>query len=110
MRPNHQTNIPTADASADQAGAAIDTSQVFQMSAQAVVTGTSTGTLKLQFSNDGPTVTNWSDIAGATVAIAGAGTYAIPKADICYGWTRCFFAHTNAAAGTITVNTKSNGA
>lgn len=118
MRSNRFTALKLVDASTDQASIAISTDQVVTMSAQAVVTGTSTGTVKFQGSNDAPgvadssgniVVTNWTDIANETVSIAGAGTYLIPKFDICYEWVRLVFTHTNAASGTLTVNTKSLG-
>lgn len=114
MRPNNSVNISTVSAAADATGITVDGSQTIAMSAQAVVTGTSTGTLNIQFSNDvSPPVdangnqlpVNWSNIATiGTVAIAGAGVYSIPKLDACYRWIRTQFVHTNAAAGTITVN------
>lgn len=117
MRQSLFNNIPSSSAAVDQNGAAISSRQEFYISAQAVVTGTSTGTLKLQFSNDivnpvlgPPTITNWSDIPSATVAVAGAGVYAIPKTEICYEYVRAVFVHTNAAAGTISCNTKVIGA
>lgn len=118
MRPNTSTNF-SGSAAADISGNVIDASNLIQMSAQAVVTGTSTGNLNIQFSNDiapavdangVPAPTNWSNIATVgTVAIAGAGIYSIPKLDICYRWVRTQFVHTNAAAGTISVNTNTLG-
>lgn len=108
MRAVNSQILSNADASADQASAAVPSSQIFYISAQAVVTGTSTGTLKLQFSNDAcegsqsPVPTNWNNITGATVTISGAGTYAILKTELSYRFVRAVFTHTNAAAGTIT--------
>lgn len=119
MRPSKSVNIATVSAAADATGTVIDTSSVFAVSAQAVVTGTSTGTLNFRASNDiapsvdsngNPLPTNWSNVLTiGTIAIAGAGTYLIPKFDVCYGWMQCQFIHTNAAAGTITVNVKTLG-
>lgn len=121
MRPGLSTNINAGDASADITGQTIDAAFVLYASAQAKVTGTSTGTLKLQFSNDPPTgllrdatgnliPVNWSDVPSATVAVAGAGLYVIPKTDICYRWIRSLFVHTNAASGTLTSNINTIGA
>lgn len=119
MLTNRYTALSAADASIDETSAAIPAAQVFNASLQAVVTGTSTGTLKFQMSNDqpgpltstgAPKPTNWTDIASQTVAIAGANTYIIPKFDVCYEWLRVVFVHTNSASGTITVNVKTNGA
>lgn len=116
MRFNCNANINGASAAVNQNGTVMDTSQVFAISAQSVVTGTSTGTLNIQGSNDiAPAVdssgkfvpTNWSTIG--TVAIAGANTYMIPKFDVCYSWIRASFTFGNAAVGTITVNIKTLG-
>lgn len=107
-------------AAADQTGITIDASQVLAASAQVVVTGTSTGNLKFQFSNDISSQcttdakgklqpSNWTDIASQTVAVAGAGAVAIPKFDCCYQFLRTVFVHTNAAAGTITVEVNTKG-
>jgi len=109
--------ISAASAAVDQSSSPIDARNLLYISVQAVITGTSTGTLKLQFSNDilDPTLTlsaptNWSDIPNATVVVAGAGVVAIPKTDLCYQTIRAVFIHTNGASGTITVNTKVIGA
>lgn len=115
MRPNTVATIVALSAAVDQAGSAIPADFVVAVSAQAVVTGTSTGNLNIQVSNDiGPPVnattglpvpTNWSTVATiGTIAIAGAGVYLIPKFDTSYKWIRASFVHTNAASGTISVN------
>lgn len=120
MRNSNSQNIALASsAAADQTGITIEATNIIAASGQAITTGTSTGTFKFQFSNDTAaqcTVdstgkvqpTHWSDITGQTVAVAGAGTVAIPKFDCCYQFIRTVFVHTNAATGTIgaTVNTK----
>lgn len=114
MRQNNSVNINAASAAANANGSVIDANQVFALSAQAVVTGTSTGTLNIQASNDiapavdsngNPAPTNWSNIATVgTVSISGAGVYLIPKFDVCYRWIRAQFVAGNNAAGTISVN------
>lgn len=101
--------IFAADASANQVSAAVPTAQIFYISAQVVTTGTSTGTLKLQFSNDlclgqeVPVPLNWTDIPSAAVAVAGAGAVGIPKTELSYAYVRAVYTHTNSAAGTVTV-------
>lgn len=104
------------DGSIDHNSAAIQTMNIFQMSAQVVATGASTGTVKLQFSNDivNPSTppaapTHWSDIPSATVSVSAAGVFAIPKTDICYEFVRVVYTHTNGSAGTISVNIKALG-
>jgi hypothetical protein len=61
----------------------------------------------MQCSNDNPNVlglspsaTNWSDIPNATISVAGAGTYLIPKFDICYDFLRLVY--TSTATGVQT--------
>lgn len=104
------------DASKDEASSAIDSRNIICVSVQVVTTGTSTGTLKLQFSNDitNPSIppaapANWIDIPSATVTIAAAGAVGIPITNVCYEFIRAVFTHTNAAAGTISVNIKALG-
>lgn len=118
MRPNTNLNINAASAAVDQHGLVIPALQLIMASAQAVVTGTSTGTLNIQASNDQPSgvdanglpvVSHWSNISGATIAIAGAGNYLIPKIDVCYAWIRADFVHANSASGTISVNVQTSG-
>lgn len=108
--------LAAADASVNQAGAALNTTNVFSISMQAVNTGSSTGALKLQFSNDivNPSIpaaapTNWSDISGATVTVDSAAVFAIPKTDLCYEWVRVVYTKNNGSAGTISVNVKTLG-
>lgn len=114
MRPSNTVAMKALDASADQVSVAIPTTNVFAISAQAVMTGTSSGTLKFEASNDptslvgGPT--NWSDIASQTVTITGTpGTFLIPQFGASYEWIRMVYTKNNGSAGTITVNVKSLG-
>ena len=110
MREARLTVFNAVDASIDETSAAINAEQMSAISAIATVTGTSTGTLAMQVSNDaGPTPANWVTIPSATAAISGANTYIIPTQGISYEWVRIIFTHTNAAAGTLTVSTKSDG-
>lgn len=115
MRPLHYEVFDAVDASIDETGATIDSSFLWSVSGQATVTGTSTGTLKFQASNDVVTAspfepTNWTDISGKTVSIAGAGVYLIPKFDISYQHIRAVYLKNNGASGTITVDIKALGA
>jgi len=119
MKPNTNVNINAASAAVNQNGAVLPGQYVYSISAQAVVTGTSTGTLNIQASNDSgvvndssgnPNPTNWSNIATVgTVSISGAGVYLIPKFDVCYRWIRAQFVAGNAASGTISVNIQTIG-
>jgi hypothetical protein len=106
------TSLNAADASMNQSGSAIDATLMVYASAQAIISGTAAGTLKLQGSNDAPAgpqylttsaPIHWSDLA--SVSISGAGVYLIPKTDICYEWVRVIYVSASGT-GTITANVK----
>lgn len=104
------------DASADQASVAVPASQKFYVSAQVVVAGSSTGALKLQFSNDTPNPvvtgwapTHWIDITSASSTVSTAGTTGIQKTEICAAWIRAVWTHNNGSAGTVSVNLQLQG-
>lgn len=109
-------NLIPLQAAATVNSVALDAENLYQCSAQIVCTGSAAGTLKLQASNDIQlgqqpstlTPTNWSDIPSATVTVSGAGSYLIPKTDICYQYVRLVY--TNSGTGTISVNIKALGA
>lgn len=111
MKSNVLQPLKAADASADQT-AIIKAGQLIQCSLQCVVTGASTGTLKLQFSNDitDPTVpngaapTNWVDIPSASITVSAAGVTGLVKMDLAYNYLRVVWTHNNGSAGTISVN------
>jgi hypothetical protein len=119
MRPNCAANLSAADASKDEPGLVVPAAFLLYASVQAVVTGTSTGTLNVQFSNDlspgvdsngNPAPTNWSNIATVgTVSISGAGVYSIPVFQVGYQWLRLQFVHNNGASGTISANLNTIG-
>lgn len=113
MRQSLIQTLAAADASIDNNGTAIPAENLFSCSVQAVITGTSTGTLKLQFSNDIVDPINppqapahWSDIPSASVSVSGAGTVLIAKTDLCYQFIRAVYSKNNGASGSITVNIK----
>lgn len=94
-----------SQAAATVNGTAIPAQDLLYVSAQAVSTGGAAGTLKFQASNDNPVSgsgqvpTNWSDIASASVAVSGAGSFLIPSLSLCYQWIRVVY--TNTGTGTI---------
>lgn len=116
MKSNTIVALNAADASAD-ASYVWNTASVIQASLQCVVTGASTGTLKLQFSNDvtdptspnGTAPSNWTDISGASITVAAAGVTGLPKMDLAYGWIKVVWTKNNGSAGTISVNLRAVG-
>lgn len=110
--------LTKANAAIDETSAPINAQSLFTMSGQVIMTGTASGTAKLQYSNDivdpstpPATPTNWNDIPSATVTLTGtAGAFALPKVDLCYAWVKLVYTHNNGSAGTVTVNLKAFGA
>ena len=105
-------NIIKSQSAASITSAAIPTANVLMCSAQITTTGAGNGTLKIQASNDGPQPanagpSNWSDIPSASVSVSGAGSFLIPKTDLCYEYIRIVY--TNLGTGTISVVYKSIG-
>ncbi len=102
---------------ADVASVPLQGDQMLMASAQVVISGTGssvpTGSLKFQYSNTPPqvyyekpstqTISVWTDI-GSPVAVTVAGTYGIPKTEMCYQWIRLFYDNTAAIAAAVLVN------
>ncbi len=113
MRSTTVVAMSALDGSVNQASATIPTSQIVWISAAVTVASSSTGTLKLQFSNDipNPVVTgwvpaagSWIDITSASSVVSGAGTTGIQKTEICAAWIRAVWTKNNGSAGTVSVN------
>lgn len=95
----------------------IPASQIAWASVQAITSGSNpNGTLKIQFSNDNPTVgdpqalttLNVSDVTNATVSTTNNGVYAVQKAEICANWIRVIY--TNASgSGVISARLQTTG-
>ena len=105
-----------SDASVDHNSSPLFAQNLIYASLQGVVTGASTGAIKLQFSNDivdpvlgVPTITNWSDIPNANATLSTSGVFSIPVTQICAGWIRVVYSKNNGSAGTISANIKVQG-
>lgn len=113
MRYVCEKEINAGDASASITSAGFDASSMFSMSVQSVSTVDSTGTLKVQFSNDQvPTVnlaTHWIDVTSATVSVTAASTVAIQKFDICAMWIRLVYTKSGGSTGALTATVKTLG-
>lgn len=72
---------------------------------QAVYTGSPVGTLSLQASLD---QTTWTDIAGATAAVAAAGSSLFNVSDLTYPYMRLVYTKTSGT-GSLTVKSFSKG-
>ncbi len=99
MRPSDVTSIVAQPAYTNYSSPSIPTGSVFAGSVQAVTSGTGAGTVKIQASND-PYLpesepVNWTDVASITTTLTGtAGSFLIPKFDVCYQWLRTVFTST----------------
>jgi len=109
--------ISAGDSSGSLTSGAIDAEQFYRASVIATFTdNASTGTVKLQASNDAPvggnmapfTPTNWADIANATVSVSAGGTVAVPVTELSHRWVRVVFTR-SAGAGTLTARLNAQG-
>lgn len=99
MRQDQTQIVTSGDMSGSVSSNGIDLQQVYVGSIQAVWTGTPTGNLTVEISNDkvavgvagnpSSNVVNWTTLSGSTVAAGGAaGNTAWLLADIGYRWVR----------------------
>lgn len=113
MRSNSSAYLSAMDASINEASLAIPIQQVFSISAQVIVTGSSTGSLQLQVSNDTADLcttdskgnlvpVNWSNL-GTAVIVTTAGVTLIGQTYVCNQFMRAVWTHNNGSAGTLTV-------
>lgn len=122
MRPNTNKNIIGADASANAAGITLPAQNIMYVSAQCKSTGSATGTVNIQMSNDTPDMcttdsngnlqpVNWSNIptTGTVVITAGSLTI-IPVFQICAAFIRSNYIKNNGSAGTISVDLQTQAA
>lgn len=119
MRNNTKLALNGLDASVDQVGDLIDARQVVAISAQIVMTGSSTGTLNIQASNDvnppvsatgAPVPINWSNIPTVgTIALTAGAVFLMPKFDVAYQWLRVAYVHNNGSSGTVSVSVNTKG-
>jgi len=111
MRNSSENIISAQSLQSNSNSSAVPATQILSVSAQAVVGSGALGTLKLQFSNDKPNQsggpvagpTNWSDVTSASIAVSGAGLFAIQKTEVCAQYLRLVY--TSTAIGIQTVTT-----
>jgi hypothetical protein len=114
MRYLSQTSLNAQDASASANGPVIDSSELLYMSVQIVATGSPTGTVKIQGSNDpgnsmSLTVpTNWTDLTSKSKTLTTSGAFMIETFQPTYRWVRVVY--TAGGTGAVTVNVFAQGA
>lgn len=92
---------------------------IFMYCIAATITGTPTGTIKLQASNDPETndtvplttapPTHWTDIAGSSFSVAAAGSTFWNVTDVAYNYVRVVYTDGSGAASTAVMTTVFNG-
>lgn len=100
-------------------GQAFPLKQMYGYSIQIVVTGTPTGTFKLQASSDpasgiplSQTVsapTNWTDITNSPYTITAAGNFTWNVYDVMYNYVRLIYTDASGGTSTATLNATFNG-
>ena len=118
MRQNTALLMDAVANDADKQSGVLDIRQVYALSFVATFTdAASTGTLKVQVSNDIPvdTVappqfvpTNWADAPSASVSVTAGGTLALQLNPLDFAWARITWTRT-AGAGTFSVRTNTQG-
>lgn len=107
MRTYNEPILNGADASSNKNSVAVDCQNMSFAGVVVKMTGTAAGSVKIQVSNDEPTTSagpsNWVDVSGATVSVSAAGTFIIPKLDICYQWIRLVYTF-SSGTGTVTAS------
>lgn len=100
-------------------GPAMPMKNIFMYSIASTITGTPTGTIKLQVSNDPETndtlplsnnpPTIWNDVAGSTFTVTAAGKSFWNVTDVAYNYVRVVYTDTSSGASTATMTTVYNG-
>lgn len=103
-------------------GPAMPLKNILLYSIMCIITGTPTGTIKLQASNDPetndsmpsanpqPSPTNWADIANTSVVVSAAGNTMYNVADVAYNYVRVVYTDgssgVSTAVMTVIINAK----
>lgn len=119
MRIVNKVSADAVDASVSFNGAPALMEQFWGYSVEVIITGTVTGSLKLQGADEfrvpsmnDPTGTNvvvWMDISGSTQAITGSGQGMYNSSSCQFRWIRPVYTAVSGT-GTITINVEGKGA
>lgn len=92
---------------------------IFMYSIAAIISGTPTGTIKLQASNDPETndtqplsnnpPTNWTDIASSSFSLTDEGETMWNVSEVAYNWVRVVYTDASGATSTATMKIIFNG-
>lgn len=121
MRTFNQQTQTNVHLNANINGPASALKNIFMYSIVCVISGTPTGTIKLQASNDPetndtqplgtpfPTPTHWTDITGSTFTVTTAGNTMWNVADVAYNYVRVVYTDTSGGTSTATMSQITNG-
>lgn len=119
MRIVNHVSADAVDASTSFNGSPVLLEQFYGYSVQVIITGTVTGSLKLQGSDDfrvpsmndptGVNVVNWTDITGSTQSISGSGNGIYNSPSCQFRWIRPVYTAVSGT-GTMTINVEGKGA
>lgn len=98
MRVFNDTITIGADLASSQTSDAYSIEHIANFAVQFVLTGSPSGTLKVQASLDAQ---NWSDVPSATASVAASGVFFINVIDAGYNYTRVVYERTTGT-GSIT--------
>lgn len=100
-------------------GAHVPLKNMFMYSIVAIITGTPTGTLKLQASNDPETndtvplsdnpPVNWVDVANSSFSVSAAGNTMWNVTDVAYNYVRVIYTDSSGATSTAIMTVVFNG-
>jgi hypothetical protein len=114
MRPNNCIIMNNLSAASNQTSTVQWTDTIVRVSFQVVNSGTSTGTLQLQASDDQAiglpanqfTPTNWFNVGG-TVSVTGAGVFVVTQQEVAYEYLKLVFTSSVPGTGTLLARMKS---
>lgn len=118
MRILNETLLTDGDVSGDLSSAPLLLAYAFGYAIQAVFTGSPSGTLKLQGSNDSvPNAqfvetppSNWTDIDGSSTSISASGTVLLNAQGVYFTWVRAVFTPSmSPGTGTMSVTGNTKG-
>ncbi len=98
--------VVNGDMSGDIASSIVPIQTEVMVSFQAIYTGSPTGTLKIQVSND---QTNWEDYTGSSQSISAAGTFMWDIVNTSVSYIRLFYTF-SSGTGVLNVNVFAKGA
>lgn len=117
MRTFNEKILTSIILSANRTSTFVPLKNILMFCIQAIITGTPTGTIKLQASADPETndtipltaPTNWVDIANSSVSVSAAGGTMWNVSDVAYNYVRVVYTDGSSGSSTAVVTATFNG-